>query len=91
MARKAAIHFVRPLRRRILSTSSRGRSFFTLHKEAEMGRSEPADGRGGGGGGRGGGGQWRSGQEIWNKLRGKMGGGGGEAEAVGGGEDRGVQ
>lgn len=48
MARKAAIHFVRPLRRRILSTSSRGRSFFTLHKEAEMGRAEPVDGGRGG-------------------------------------------
>ena len=33
MARKAAIHFVRPLRRQILSTSSCRRSFFTLHKE----------------------------------------------------------
>lgn len=76
MARKAAIHFVRPLRRRILSTSSRGRSFFTLHKEAEMGRAEPADGGGKGAvGGGGGGRQRRSRQEIWNKLRRKMGGG----------------
>lgn len=33
MARKATIHFVRPLRRRILSTSSCRRSFFTLHKK----------------------------------------------------------
>lgn len=33
MVRKAAIHFVRPLRRWILSTSSCRPSFFTLHKK----------------------------------------------------------
>lgn len=40
-----------------------------------MGRAEPVDGKGEVAVVRGGGRQRRSRQEIWNKLRGKMGGG----------------